>query len=315
MLQPRSQTGLAPRFVQRPRRARLRLDAVRIPSAQVRRLKAPKPPTAVEHFLALATRKLVASYLQPVIALALKAVDDFAGYERTDAKDPLDKPRKEVGLTDNRKKAAAVSSHMRTVARRALKLGLPQFESRSKQAADRARAHSKNELGRLGLVVKKEPELRHLIDGWRKDNVARITGLSDEHIDRIERTLAEGFNKHPDTIEREIKRLGIMGDRRAELIARDQVLTLNAQINRYRQAAAGVTSYVWTTQNDDRVRDEHDEIDGEEFTWEDGHPDEGHPGEPVNCRCMAFPIEPEKGAEEEEPEEAEPDEDAETDEE
>jgi hypothetical protein len=46
--------------------------------------------------------------------------------------------------------------------------------------------------------------------------------------------------------------------------------------------------FVWRTSRDERVRDEHDDLDGESFAWE-SPPAEGIPGEAINCRCSAEP--------------------------
>lgn len=262
-------------------------------SNAARRLLAPRHPVAVELYLVQAARRLVRLYARAVWAEVQKIIPDFARQPRTDAKGKDPGPQID--------EARRVTSHMRTVARRALARGLPAFESRSKTAADRAQGHSQKELDRLGLKVKEEPELKHLVSGWRKDNVARIKGLADHQLDQIEAILANGENRDPESIANDIKELVTgVSDRRAEFIARDQVLTLNSQINSHRQQAAGVESYVWTSQADDRVREAHADLDGEEFDWESGgDPDEGHPGEPVNCRCVASPIPPEESGEEE----------------
>lgn len=272
-----------------------RLDARKGRTA--RRLAAPRLPTAVEDYLAEVIRKVVATYMRDLVTVALRAVDKFAKPSLVARADDDDEGEdaEDIEAPDPREwasEARKVSSHMRAVVRRALRTGLPAIEARSKLAAERARRHSVNELGRLGYVVKKEPPLKEMIDAWRKHNVSRITGLAEEHVSRLEAILANGFNKHPRTIARQIKDLGIMSEARATLIARDQVLTLNSQINRYRQKAAGVDRFVWVTQNDSRVRDEHAELDGQELSWDEGDPDEGFPGEPVNCRCLAAPVPP-----------------------
>jgi len=75
----------------------------------------------------------------------------------------------------------------------------------------------------------------------------------------------------------------------AALIARDQIATLNGQLNRARQTAAGITEFVWETMRDDRVRETHEELQGERFTWTDGWGGV-FPGEPINCRCWARAI-------------------------
>lgn len=82
-------------------------------------------------------------------------------------------------------------------------------------------------------------------------------------------------------------------DSRAKLIARDQVSKLNGNLTRERQTDMGVESYVWQTVGDERVRDTHDENNGQTFTWDSPPGETGHPGEDVNCRCWAEPILPE----------------------
>jgi SPP1 gp7 family putative phage head morphogenesis protein len=78
----------------------------------------------------------------------------------------------------------------------------------------------------------------------------------------------------------------VRAENHAALIARDQIATLNGQLNRARQTAAGITEFVWETMRDDRVRETHEELQGERFTWTDGW-DGVFPGEPINCRCWA----------------------------
>lgn len=72
----------------------------------------------------------------------------------------------------------------------------------------------------------------------------------------------------------------------ARLIARDQISKLNGQLARARQTAAGITSFVWETQKDSRVRPEHRALQGRTFTWADGA-NGVFPGQPIQCRCWA----------------------------
>lgn len=170
----------------------------------------------------------------------------------------------------------------------------PGFSRTSNRAAKRVVQHSQREFSRLGINVEKEPHLKWLIDGWRKDNVARITGMQKDQLAKIERILREGRGHTAQTLAKEIARqLDDVTLSRAEALARDQILTLNANITRERQTAAGIDEYIWTTSNDERVRPEHKDLEGARFTWADGHPEEGHPGEPINCRCIAYPVLPE----------------------
>jgi SPP1 gp7 family putative phage head morphogenesis protein len=87
------------------------------------------------------------------------------------------------------------------------------------------------------------------------------------------------------------ERMGV-AESRANLIARDQVGKLFGQLNEKRQTELGVTGYVWRTVHDNRVRELHEDRDGQHFDWNDPPeetPDDGHPGTPIQCRCYAEP--------------------------
>ena len=78
---------------------------------------------------------------------------------------------------------------------------------------------------------------------------------------------------------------------RARLIARDQIGKLNGQLTMERQRGIGVTQYIWRTSRDERVRHTHREREGKVFDW-DAPPKDGHPSEPIQCRCSAEGIYP-----------------------
>ena len=50
----------------------------------------------------------------------------------------------------------------------------------------------------------------------------------------------------------------------------------------------GIKQYIWSTSGDERVRDSHAENDGKIFSYDDPPPT-GHPGDEINCRCVAIP--------------------------
>lgn len=51
----------------------------------------------------------------------------------------------------------------------------------------------------------------------------------------------------------------------------------------------GVTHFRWISMRDERVRPLHQTLHGKVFTMQ-GHPTEGYPGQPFNCRCVAEPV-------------------------
>ena len=60
-------------------------------------------------------------------------------------------------------------------------------------------------------------------------------------------------------------------------------------INQLRQEDLGIEQYVWRSQDDAKVRDNHAAYDDRVFRW-DNPPEGGHPGEAHNCRCYAEPV-------------------------
>lgn len=73
-------------------------------------------------------------------------------------------------------------------------------------------------------------------------------------------------------------------------LARLSVTFTRSRLTRSLQEAAGVRTFRWLTRQDDRVRPSHKRLHGKIFTWAEGAPVEGYPGEPWGCRCSAAPI-------------------------
>lgn len=102
----------------------------------------------------------------------------------------------------------------------------------------------------------------------------------------------ENFGVRYEVLKEQLGDLETGAGARAELIARDQTLKTLGQINGHRQSQAGVTSYIWSTSKDERVRPEHAELEGQIIPW-DSPPSVGHPGQDFQCRCVALPYIPE----------------------
>ena len=150
-------------------------------------------------------------------------------------------------------------------------------------------------LGRvIGVdIVRTDKHLQRELPKWTATNTALIRrngGLGDKTCDEIGAVVRAGFaagTRH-ETIARDIEqRLGVAKSR-AVLIARDQTNKLNGQLSADRQIDAGVTHYVWSSARDERVRPTHIALEGQVIAWSDPPP-EGHPGAPIQCRCVAVP--------------------------
>lgn len=172
-----------------------------------------------------------------------------------------------------------------------------------KTAGDDVSKHNAKEMKRLvGIDPKMDPGTAPFIDQFRRENVRLITSIADEQLDRVEQTIKDNFGVRVEALSKKLEQEFDVTKSRANLIARDQTLKLNGQLTRVRQQNSGISEYVWTTSNDERVRGNpagkypdsdpsHYERDGKQFRW-DTPPEGGHPGEDFQCRCTAYPVVP-----------------------
>lgn len=135
------------------------------------------------------------------------------------------------------------------------------------------------------------------IDDFRRRNISLIKDLGTEQVDKLDVLLANAHQAgiRNEELASEVQKILDVGESRAELIARDQILSLNGQMQQIAQTEAGIEEYVWSTSEDERVRDSHQLLDGRTFPWDsppspDGEP--VHPGEAINCRCVPVPVIP-----------------------
>lgn len=143
----------------------------------------------------------------------------------------------------------------------------------------------------LGLDVSatlQSEDVRPQIEAATLNSVTNIKGLTDELAKRVQNTLINGaIQEQPQTeIAKVLSDQFGWSAQRAASIARDQMATFNGMVNKVRQQQLGIDKYIWNTMNDERVRLEHERREGKIFRW-DSPPEDGHPGEPINCRCVA----------------------------
>ena len=129
---------------------------------------------------------------------------------------------------------------------------------------------------------------------WVSQNMTRVKSIDSRLMESIHYTLTENVIRAASREELRtelvstIRKLGETSEKRAILIASDQVGKLNSQLAQYEQMRQGVKSYKWVTMGDDRVRAQHEARNGHTFYWNDP-PDGGHPGYAIRCRCIARP--------------------------
>lgn len=147
-----------------------------------------------------------------------------------------------------------------------------------------------------------EPAVGEQIKAFQKENIALIKSLTTQQIERVEPLIYRGVRQGLSytQIIKNMRADQAITRNRARLIARDQTNKFNGQLSQIRQKSVGVTEYRWRNSNDNRVRGNpaglypkskysHWNREGKKYKWSDPPPD-GHPGEPIQCRCWAEPV-------------------------
>lgn len=147
------------------------------------------------------------------------------------------------------------------------------------------------------------------LNTWVTNNVNLIKGLTEEYRKKIVNTIIDNFSRNIalEDLKTNLKNINkTFSNYRINLIAKDQVNKLNAQLSEQRQKDAGIEIYIWNTARDERVRPKHAAMQGKLCRWDNAtvYSDDGgktwksrssigginlHPGEDVNCRCFAEP--------------------------
>lgn len=134
-----------------------------------------------------------------------------------------------------------------------------------------------------------------------------IRTIPKDYIGRVSQAVYQSFRQQPfpegRTLAQEIQFLSGVTRERARVIARDQTSKMNASLTEIRQTNLGIEEYIWRTAEDRRVvgtpggkypegnskHGNHYVRNGKIFRW-DSPPPDGHPGWPIQCRCVALGI-------------------------
>lgn len=288
-----SPSRVARRFDRAPPRRRPTRKRPKLRPA-ARRAGSPQPPRAVEHYF-VAQLVRIQSRISKAIADALYSrLKDIAKPEPEEREDAvrLDAPPAADGGVGGAAVKEAIEA-LTKATEKATESGTKTLDIAAQTAAKRTVKHSQSEFERIGIPVPKEPNFQRVVKKWSKETADRLKGTTESQRDKIVALLEDGHAMRHETLAKEIARqVEDVSASRAEFLARDSVLSLNAAINESRMVEAGVEEYIWSTSQDERVREEHAEREGETFRWDDP-PEDGHPGEAALCRCVPFPVLPE----------------------
>ncbi len=160
------------------------------------------------------------------------------------------------------------------------------------------------------------PELTNKISEeikmWISENTNLITNIPVLMMSKIVIAIHDSVRSSDSiaALKEEIKEIESSTDKRAKLIASDQIGKINGNIVRQRNLDLGITEYVFLTSRDEKVRPTHKVMENKVCSWldsdvyKDAESDkkwkkrnsiggvEKHPEEDFNCRCTSIAIIP-----------------------
>lgn len=143
-------------------------------------------------------------------------------------------------------------------------------------------------------IFTSEPWLEEVLRLAEWENIQLINSIPTQTLEKLRTHFMQAIRKGErwESVVDDVKSILNTNEKRATLIARDQIGKLNGHLTKLRQQNIGVKSYIWRGMLDERERAHHVDREGKQFDW-DNPPDDGHPGEPILCRCYAEAVFPE----------------------
>ena len=149
-----------------------------------------------------------------------------------------------------------------------------------------------------------------ILDAWARENVKLITRMRQDEKDAIAGIVTRGFTQGESlkTVKDEIKAQFGVTERRAKLIAQNEMGNLAGALEKREAESIGLRYYTWLTSNDERVRTSHRPLNGMICRWDDptvykksladtewkSRASIGavskHPSMDVRCRCSSASI-------------------------
>ncbi len=126
------------------------------------------------------------------------------------------------------------------------------------------------------------------------ENLSLIRSLNDQMRNGISGAVFRGLtNRTPAReVAREIRKQAAIGQRRAELIASDQLRKLTGRLDQARQEQVGLRTFEWVHSRKAHPRQIHVERNGKRFRWDSYVGKNDPPGRAINCGCRARAVLP-----------------------
>lgn len=220
-------------------------------------------------------------------------VDDFKaklrasdGEQMTHARTDSNEPKRALALV------AAARDKMR---RESWGKKIDDLADRTAQNVSRFQQQQFNKQTKAALgvdIASSDRRIPALLTHFSAENVQLITSLHARTFDDVGKLVTRAFTSgtRPETLAKDLQDRFDISERHARFIARDQINKLAAQVDQSRMQEIGINRYIWRTMEDERVRPEHQALDGEMFNFDEGSGEEGNPGDEPGCRCFPEPV-------------------------
>lgn len=124
------------------------------------------------------------------------------------------------------------------------------------------------------------------IKGWTNDDILKLR-------EQVEQNAFSG--QRASNLAKIIQKSYGVSKNKAKFLARQETSLLMSKFREERYKSIGVMKYRWSTAGDERVRQEHKELDGKIIEWTNppvsgANGERQHAGEPFGCRCLAIGI-------------------------
>jgi SPP1 gp7 family putative phage head morphogenesis protein len=116
-----------------------------------------------------------------------------------------------------------------------------------------------------------EPWVETQLELFKNQNAQLLNELKDDELDRVSGIIQRGIQTgaSEEQIKDEIEETFETVENHSKLIAIDQIAKLNASVTKLRQQEIGISTYVWRTRLDERVRPRHRVLEGKLCQWQD----------------------------------------------
>ena len=146
----------------------------------------------------------------------------------------------------------------------------------------------------IGPVLS-DAAIEPLMTAWRRENISLIQTIPERFNESLHRRVGETFAKRPfdqQALSKVLNREFKVSGSNLRRLTRDQISKAIGQLTQARHGQLGISEYTWRTAQDERVRPTHQVLEGTPQRW-DSPPGVGHPGQDIQCRCVAIPAVPE----------------------